>query len=233
MKKIKLILGVAFVILQSCSSNEKKQEAPKTISMENAKLPEKIKDKAYQDSFISIEESRAFGEILFGISDYEFEKLKKKVLEKCVSDEHYYNCKLGDYTFNKSAFEGYFHNDSLYSIIITGNNYDNGYIEVAYKQLEALMTLLISKYGKPNTSKDITNWATIENGQSIVCANWRIGKKEIDVFISSSILGASYSVNLKIFIPEIEYKMIKELDEWHNKLEEERKQVVEKAKDLL
>lgn len=233
MRRIGLFLGVVF-LLQSCGQNEQrlKQAREKAVKDSIAYINDiKIKrEQAIKDSITSIEQDKAIGEILFGIPEKEFKKQKEKFINKCQLPKYefyksltiIYN-KLGEYGFN--SIYGWFHNDSLYSVELTGCSieYDE-YDRVMPDQYDALMSVLKNKYGEPTFNHGLPKWTSLEKGYFRRCAIWEIGNKTIEARVSCE--GVRYTLNMAIFKPKIEERI-------RTEKQEKEKQSAKKATDLL
>lgn len=229
MNSIKFITLFITLIFLSCGNTEKKQanefqEKKEKAIKDSINLVNKIKleqKKKIKDSIINIEQNIAIGNIKFGITKKEFEKDKKTFLKKCKLPEmeYYKNLtffyyKLGEYGF--SSLYGWYHNDSLYNIRLTGPivEYDE-YNRIMPDQYEALMNILTKKYGKPLKENGLPEWTKLDKGYFKRAAIWIIGNKRIEVRISCE--GVKYYLNLEIFKPEVERQIQKEKEEKENK----------------
>jgi len=216
------------MLIQSCGSNEEKKtmdkqkEREKVIkdSIELVKTIQRQREQAVKDSIIEIEQNVALGDILFDISEKEFNKRKGVFLKKCRLPEYEFykgltiiTYKLGEYGFGDMY--GWFYRDSLYNIRLRGPivDYDE-YDRIMPDQFEALMNLLKAKYSEPSSYLGLPKWNELEKGYFRRCAIWNIGSKTIEVRISCE--GVKYYLNLEVYKPETEIRIQKEKDRKEN-----------------
>lgn len=238
MKRFSFLFLISILILHSCGMSEQKkaaiqkQEKEKAVrdSLELVKKKQLEREKAIKDSITAVEQNIAIGSILFDISEKEFNRKKNEFLKKCkLPDFEFYKrltiftYKIGEYGF--SQLYGWFHNDSLYSILFKGPivEYDE-YDRVMPDQYQALTDLLKQKYGEPTTSYGLPQWTDLEKGYFRRCDIWEIGTKKIEVQVSCE--GVKYYLNLEVFKPEIERRIQQEK-------ERKEKESTEKGVDLL
>jgi hypothetical protein len=194
MKSDYFLFVVLVLFLQSCGQSEMKKREMREVaikdSIENVKQKEFQIEQAKKDSIALIEQEIAIGEIQFRITEKEFEKSKKNFLKKCELPEfEFYKgltifmYKIGEYGF--SRMDGWFHNDVLYDIKIHGPivKYDE-YDRVMPDQHQALMNILIKKYGDPSQIIGLPRWTDLEKGYFRRCAIWNIGTKRIEVQVA-------------------------------------------------
>lgn len=167
-----------------------------------------------RDSILKVEEKKAISNILFGISEKEFEKQQKIFLKKSekvdfIGDdgEKFYDYFIGNYEF--ISIDPLLYQKKLYGIEIKGEfiKYENYNSEMPV-QKEALVEVLTEKFGAPEFVYPLKAWHTIEKDERYESARWRIGKKIINTYISNR--GLYYTYDMSIFLPEINGRIIDE-----------------------
>ncbi len=171
-----LIVGMnafCFLIFISCDSNEttKKKDQRVRDSIEAVRhdsIERTIKDSLEHKLLIEKENQKndslskiVIGEMLFGISETEFQETKNNFLYSC-------NYHLDEYNF-KELF-GFFHEESLYKIVIVGEELYTHYAEEQYSSLQELFKI---KFGNPtglNKQHGINEMAGIQ-GNKILTIN--------------------------------------------------------------
>lgn len=216
------LLPFMWAFFLSCNGTEKKELHPRVIAIRDsldAVRRVEESEKPAKDSLAKLEQDKAIGEIMFGISEKQFNQDKSKFLEKCKvpKSERYSSTivtdyRLGDYGFN--SLDGWFNDDSLYRVRLSGGAIKyNNYERLMPEQHEALLTVLKGKYLSPTKNYGLPNRITIKEGFVYHSAIWEVGSKEIQTGISGG--SAEYYLNLIIVEPAIEKKV---------KAEEERKE---------
>lgn len=214
MAKNYLFSGIFALALLSCGeSGQQPQNNIQDTAMQ-ATLKKQEQEKLQKDSITMVEQDKAIGDILFYISEKQFNKDRDIFIKKCKLPkyEFYQNAaiidhKIGGYGFNSLA--GWFYQDSLYGVELRGCiiDYDE-YDRVMPDQYNALIALLKSKYGEPNTDNGLPTWTSIDKGYFRRCAVWEIGDKKIEARMSCN--GTTYTLNLASFKPAVEEKVRQE-----------------------
>lgn len=227
MKRFAFFCVAAFVMFQGCgiSETEKRENAVKDSI---TKIQQK--EQARKDSVVQAEQDRAIGDILFGITEKEFEKKKEVFIEKCkvvdwvTSDGYkFYKHKIGEYKF--SQIWGDYYKGKLYFVQIDGDpiHYEKYKSEMQH-QADVILKVFENKYGAANDYAGIPEWHRTEKGYTYQVAYWVVGTKKIELRVKND--GIYYYLNIEIFQPAVSKQMEEE--------EKAKEKVsVEKATDLL
>ena len=238
MKTNILLVYISIFLLQSCAMSEQKR---KENEEKSKKLIEETRAFLAQDSINTIEQDKAFGDILFGISENSYNNLKEIFLNKSkdgyVVDKRGYSRDsylLGNYRFSYIAAS--FHNDSLYEVIFFGQpevEYDY-YDFKMKKQYNTLFSILRVKYGEPFYS-NFPNRSSLVKDDTIDLCTWLIKKKRVQIEIYFD--GEYATLWLRIFLPEIKEMVDKEQEMKDRVLKREREmkefETAKKAAEIL
>lgn len=237
MKKNILIICVALFIFQGCNFIEQRR---KEKELENKILHEKIIEEIKRDSFLVSEEKKAIGEIMFNISEIEFNEKQDSFLNKCFKgrrdyyytdasyklEEDYYN--LGSYGFK--YITPAFNNDSLFWIYLLGKtiNYDE-YDKIMEREFNALVDILTAKYGNPILNYGLLSKSSIDKDSHELLCTWKIGreyleKKQVDIVIHRN--NQTFSLDLSIFLIEQKENSIREYLEKKKKSDEKDAEIL-------
>ncbi len=162
---------------------------------------DRINGKLPADSFSLVEQNKAINEIMFGINEKEFERAKTSFMNKTRIRKQIVMNMIGDYRFER--LYGKFHDHGLYFIELTGCNFDYDEYDIRMpQQYRALIDLLESKYGSPETTNGMPKWTEVEKGYFWRCSIWEIGSKTIEVRVACQ--GTYFTLDLAVFKPKIE-----------------------------
>jgi len=125
-------------------------------------------------TFTTAEQLNVIGDINFGITKSEFEKIYQKFLaaKGCKS-----GCTIGKFEYFKEHAK--FKNDQLYYLEFAnvGLKYD-GYDKSIPEILADAFQFAKSEYGMPDKAQPLSAW---KQGQSFTAYTWRIGKKTVEI----------------------------------------------------
>jgi hypothetical protein len=216
----KIYIFIFFSILAfSCTDKAKITEAQK-----QEKIADSIADVNYEkekiaqqkrDSILDIEQMKAIGDIEFLMNETE---TKEKIKEFIKSSERtkYSNSDLkypfiGNYEFSEFGMKGFYHNDKLYMLKITGSGVSwEKYESKIPKELAYIKQVIELKYGEPEINREIPQRYLINEDENYLMYSWQVGVKSINIVIHDS--GQFYRVNVIIYLPSVA-KMINEQSE--------------------
>jgi hypothetical protein len=198
-----LILG-----LFSCQKNENKQAVEVKYNLAQRDSAALARMNAYEkDKMIASEEIKAIANIMFGISEKEFEKQKAKFMDSTKviemdlgNGEKIYDNSIGGYKF--FTLYGQFFQKKLYSVHISGDPVQYKYYDADMPDQKRIIDeIFTKKFGPPEFNYPLKPWHTITQNQQYSSARWVVGKKIVNTNISSS--GSSFTYDIDIFLPEI------------------------------
>jgi hypothetical protein len=210
---MKLVLSVALLyFLTSCANNDDNRK-------EVIIAPSKPK---VADTIVATEQDKAIGDIKFGISEKEFEKVRKDFDKKTETPAWEGSTaithKIGQYEY--TYMDGEFYHDSLYKIVLRGDvvQYDdyNNEMPNKYKSIRYLLTL---KYGNPTTENGLPSWTSIAKNRYEICCAWEIGKRTVELKVASR--GTYFTLDMFSYLSEIDLNVF--LEENNKKLKESEK----------
>ena len=216
MKQITLLLIT--LIFLSCGNSEKQQSKKvqekivraKKNSVELVKKNRLDSITKVKDSILEIEQMKAIGDIKFFMSEKETKEkisefIKKSERTKYSNSDSKYPF-IGNYEMHYNGLKGYYKNDKLYKLKITGNYIEwEKYETKVPKELGYIKQVIELKYGEPEFSKDIPQRYLINNNEIYLIYSWQVGVKSINVVIED--VGLYYKVNVLIYLPSV-IKMI-------------------------
>lgn len=232
-----LLLVLVGIFGMSCQNFEssKERQRKKTIQ-DSISIVQEINSQLEQariDSIQKEEEMKVIGDINFGISNNEFEKLKNELKEECKvlswesGNSKFYDYKIGEFKF--TDITGNFYEDKLYFVQIRGQHTTYQYYDETMKsQAVELYKVLKSKYGDPDGDYGIPEWYSLKDLNSDCAAYWTKGDKVIQMRVEN--FRKNYYLNLEIFQSSISTKLSNERKERELK---EEKESIQKAKELL
>lgn len=213
MKTNILLVCISIFLLQSCGMSEQKR---KENEEKTKRIHEEVVAIIRQDSINSIDQYKAIGEIMFGISESSFNKRKESFLSNFKTEyvlpkkrgrygsstEIIYN--IGGYQFK--YLSGSFRNDSLYNIYLLGKPiaYDDYDIRMQ-NQFNILFSILIEKYGEPIINSGFPKRTSIKKENGVNPCFWMIGKKQIEIDIYFD--GVNYALWLVASLQDIQKKV--------------------------
>jgi len=205
------------IFVFSCTNKTKITEAQKqekiiadSIADVNSKKAQIAQQK--RDSILDIEQMKAIGDIEFLMSEIETkEKIKEFIKSsqrtKYSSSDLKYPF-IGNYEFSEFGMEGFYNNDRLYMLKITGSGVGwEKYENKIPKELAYIKQVVELKYGEPKITKEIPQRYLINEDENYLMYSWQVGVKSINIVIHDS--GQFYRVNVIIYLPSVA-KMINE-----------------------
>lgn len=161
------ILIIFTLFICSCSESASNKETGLS-NKDSAIIKHRIDSMSGMNKIDSTEQMRAYGEVFFGMTNKEVQKINSFQFMK----------KIGRYDF-------YFHelyndNDSLYCLTINSNsrtaNYYNNEVLDTYKTLRSS---IVEKYGDPLVYNPFPSFTELSPNKAIYSAIWKLGDKII------------------------------------------------------
>jgi len=210
-----LLYGIFILLLMltciSCKKEDKpKSEIKKMSTYQRDSLALDRMEKYKREKLVKDEEGKAIGNIMFGITEKEFEKQKDIFLKDVQQKDQNgisYGYSLGGYEFY--FLRGQFYEKKLYGVNIIGNSIGySSYDAIMPLQKDIIDKIFIAKFGEPKFNYPLQSWHKLKSNSQYQSAQWVIGKKLISTSISST--GTHYSYDVSIFLPEVNGKIQEE-----------------------
>lgn len=164
---------VAFIIIWFCAACNTNEPTSRINQIDT------VSKSQYSDSFIANEESKAIGNIFFGISEKQYPKeettFNKTTERKDVIVYHY----IGN--FNYFRIQPYFYEDKLYKIELTGHISMLDYNSEASTVVNEISKVIELKYGIPTKTYPIPEILQMDDKHIYTIKTWEIGKKRISI----------------------------------------------------
>lgn len=185
----------------------------------------------YSDSFIKMEEQKIIGELKFGMNRKQvqiilekFNKLNSKG-EYDIGLKNWYPTYIGKFEyFSPKIYSMFDNSDKIYSMTIESQLYKYEERMKVIEQIDELTKTVEEKYGDANivVSKFVlmTLIEKEDTSFNIVLKDWRIGKKDIDIYLErrKNYFGSgyhegyfmgNYTIGITCLLPDIILKQIK------------------------
>ncbi|WP_028296131.1 hypothetical protein [Olivibacter sitiensis] len=125
---------------------------------------------------VETEEKIALGNILFGISEAEYQTEIQNFMSNHLDNGDSTRFMIDGYMYE--SVDPKFHDGKLYSLTIEGRPFGN--YQTAFSQYLEIKSHLVDKYGHP--LQDYSFPSKNSKGVSQMLANWAIGKKEVQLW---------------------------------------------------
>lgn len=163
-----------------------------------------VQDNPPKPQFSEAEQTKAMGNIEFGISETQFEQALTEFKGTLEHNEFQTIYGVGDYMV--SSFAGAFHRDSLHKLTLLGDLIPNErYHEELLPQLAAVKAIITKTYGEPHAGSGAPEQKQTTKGYSYKAYTWAIGTKTIDIKVANR--GIYFSCDLVIYQPHVEKAM--------------------------